>query len=103
MTPEQKQAFANEAEQALQHPLVEECIDELLGNLGLRGQALPRYGIRKVAHYAATVARAQALDIDPDALRTDAAEIAERRAMLTDAAIKAGKPVFVVAPDREQS
>ncbi len=38
-------------------------------DLGVTGQALPEYGIAKVANYAAQVARAQALGFDPDLLR----------------------------------
>lgn len=101
MTGDEKQAFANEAEKALEHPLVEEVIDELLFNLRLRGQqsSLPRYGIKKVAMYVATVARAQALGIDPDTLRMTNDESDEVQMRLVEAALGAGKPVIAVIAD----
>lgn len=57
------------ADVAVEHPLVEGAIAEFLDNVNLPGAGLPSYGVRKVAHYAAQVARAQALGIDADALR----------------------------------
>ena len=55
MTTDEKQAFANEAEKALSHPLVIEVIDELAFNLtnGSHRDGLVRYGIKKVAMYKA--------------------------------------------------
>lgn len=95
-----KQAHANAAEHALQHPLVQDVMQEFLHNIGRPNGALERYGLTKVASYAAQVARAEALGIDPETLRMDDAEIAEHQRMLIDAAYRAGKPVVVVAaPD----
>lgn len=64
-----KQEFADEAEKALQHPLVENVMEEFAGNMRFKLEGLPEYGLRKVAAVAAQVARAQALGIDPDTLR----------------------------------
>lgn len=94
-----KQDFANEAEQALTHPLVKEAIDELLGNLGAKLDGLEHYGITKVAQYAATVARAQAIGLDPDALRVSRDEGAEEIRRLAASAHKAGTPVIAIVRD----
>ena len=72
-----KLQHANEAEKALEHDLVKYVMEELLDNLGLTGQALPAYGVRKVAIYAAQVARAQALGFDPELLRLSNEEVNE--------------------------
>lgn len=94
-----RQAFANEAEKALDHPLVASVIDELLSNLGVSRESDEFYGIAKVAMYVATVARAQALGIDPDELRmtADEADVALREHAEHLAAL--GVPVSVVADE----
>ena len=98
MTTDEKQAFANEAEKALSHPLVIEVIDELAFNLtnGSHRDGLVRYGIKKVAMYVATVARAHALGIDPDTLRTTDDEDTEFQRELLTAALGSGQPIIVV-------
>lgn len=58
----------NAADAAVSHPIVQDVVDELLGNLGMRGDSLALFGITKVASYAAQVAFTQANSIDPDAL-----------------------------------
>jgi len=103
MTTAEKDAFADEAYKALDHPLVERVIDELCGNLRVSNRGLPRYGIRKVAHYAAIVARAHALGIDPDTLRATDDEADEAAARLVRAAIESGKPVFVVTTEADDA
>lgn len=61
---------ATASEKALETKLVQGAIHELCQNLGVRyGEGLPYYGITKVATYAAQVARAQALSMDPEDLR----------------------------------
>lgn len=70
MNSVQKNDHANKSDKALKHPLVIDVIDELIDNLGKKGDPLVKYGITKVAMYAAQVARAQALGIDPDDLRS---------------------------------
>lgn len=100
MPADWKQAHANAAEHALKHPVVREVMDEYLGNMQARGSALARYGLTKCMSYAAQVARAEALGIDPEALRMTDAEIGEHMRTIIDAAYRAGKPVIgVVAPD----
>lgn len=101
MNHDEKQAFANEAEKALDHPLVIEVMEELCFNLRVPFDGLPRYGLRKVALYVATVARAHALGIDPDTLRMTDDEATDFQMDLARTAVEAGQPVFiaVVADD----
>lgn len=91
-----KQAHADEAEKALATPLVQGVIQEQLANLGREDDSLARYGLMKVATYAAQVARAQALGFDPELLRLNADEA--DAAMLAKArmAVAAGKPVWLI-------
>ena len=97
MNSEQKTQHANESGKALKHPLVVEVIDELIENLGVSKTGLEKYGITKVAMYAAQVARAQALGIDPDSLRTtDAEDDAHARGMI-EMMQRNGIPVTVIA------
>jgi hypothetical protein len=96
MTPDEKQEFANEAEKALDHPLVQEVIEELFFNLNINNAGLPRMGIMKVGMYVATVARAHALGIDPDELRMTDEESDDFQLSLIQAMIGAGKPVVVI-------
>ena len=101
MTSDEKQAFANEAERALAHPLVRDVIEEFADNMGFDLEGLPKYGMMKVAMYAATVARAQALGIDPNDLRHTPEEGDAAMARKMRAAVDAGVPtVAVVVDDR---
>jgi hypothetical protein len=81
---------------AINHELVEFVRQELADNLGVRGQALPEYGIAKVAQYAAQVARAQALGFDPDLLRMSDEECDAAMLRLAQEAVAAGQPVWVL-------
>ena len=99
MTSDEKQAFANEAEKALDHPLVRDVIEEFADNMGFALEGLPFYGIMKVAMYTATVARAQALGIDPDELRHTPEEADAAMLRKMHAAVDAGVPTMVVVTD----
>jgi hypothetical protein len=77
----------------LNHSLVESVIEEQMGNLGT-DSALVRYGLAKIATYAAQVARAQALGFDPDLLRLSPEEANDEQLRLARAAVAAGKPVW---------
>lgn len=99
MNTKEKDAFADEAFKALDHPLVESVVDELCFNLRVENKGLPRFGIRKVAHYAAIVARAHALGIDPEVLRMTDEESDEVMLDLVKAATEAGKPAIVLTTD----
>lgn len=92
-----RQHHADEAEKAVRHDLVASAIDELLDNLGRTTDGLARYGLMKVAHYAAQVARAHALGFDPDLCRLTATEA--NASLIERAALAAmeGVPVWVIA------
>jgi hypothetical protein len=90
-----KQQHANDAEKALDYDLVKDVIAEQMGNLGTDDK-LVRYGLTKIAMYSASVARAQALGFDPDLLRLSAEEANDEQLKLAIAAVKSGKPVWVI-------
>jgi hypothetical protein len=89
-----KDHHANESGKALDHDLVREVMDEYAKNMGFELEGLPRYGLMKVAMYAAQAARAQALGFDPDLLRMSDGEADEQMLQLAEAAALAGKPVW---------
>ena len=91
-----KNDHANEASKAVKHPICQAVIEELIDNLGVSHKGLPAYGIRKVALYAAQVARAQALGFDPDLLRVNAAEANDEQRKFLAAFERGGVPVVVV-------
>lgn len=96
MNHDEKRAFANEAEKALAHPLVKGVMEEFADNMGFELKGLPRYGLAKVAHYAASIARAQALGIDPEDLRSTPQETTEHQMRLAEKAIEAGVPTTII-------
>lgn len=72
MTPAEKQAFADEASKAADHPIVQNILDEARDNLSRNHKVsadIVEWQVAKVANVVAQVARAQALGIDPDELR----------------------------------
>ncbi|MFP7833113.1 hypothetical protein [Marisediminicola sp. LYQ134] len=92
-----KDHHANEAAKALDHPLVEDVINELAENLGVDPEkGLPAYGMRKVALYAAQVARAQTLGIDPEALRMTPDEANSHMLALAAEATFKGIPTYML-------
>lgn len=93
-----KNAHANESNKAVEHELVEGVIEEFMDNIGVADRGLPAYGIRKVARYAAMVARAQALGFDPNALRMSGSEASEQQLELIRMAVAAGVPVHTIVP-----
>lgn len=101
MSDDWKQLHANEADKALAHPLVEEVIAEQLGNLGHSNNPLVEYGLTKIAHYAAVVARAQALGFDPDLLRLTPQEATAEQVRLVAEAVHRGVPTFVIIESEE--
>jgi len=94
-----RDAIANEAHHATEHPLVADVIAELLDNLGLAPGGLPEYGIQKVAHYAAMVSRAQTLGIDPDLMRLSNEEATSLQLELAAQAVADGVPVHLIEGD----
>ena len=91
-----KQAHANAADRTIEHPLMRAVMAELRANLGVSDNSLPAYGIAKVAHYAAQVARAQALGFDPDLLRMSADEAHSEQLRLAAEATVLGIPVHML-------
>lgn len=100
MTPADKERFADEAHKAVDHETVQAVMEEFADNMGFKLDGLPAYGLTKVAHYAAIVARAQALGISPDELRYTPAE--SRSAILEQAAnmVYRGIPTRIIEGDR---
>lgn len=98
MDSAEKQAFADEAEKALDHELVQKVMLEFADNMGFAFEGLPKIGLLKIAMYVATVARAQALGIDPDELRHTPQEGFDAQMRIAEAFTRAGKPVTIVVP-----
>lgn len=69
MTVSEKIDFSDAASEAIDHEIVQNAITELISNMKLPSKGLHVYGMNKIAHHAAVVARAFALGIDPDELR----------------------------------
>lgn len=95
MTKDWKNEHANAASASIRHELVEEVISEFMANIGVVDTGLPAYGIRKVALYAAQVARADALGFDPNLLRMTAGEVESHQLDLAARAVLAGVPVHM--------
>lgn len=91
-----KQHHANEADRVLAHPLVEQVMAEFADNMGFELSGLPKYGLAKVAHYAAMVARAQALGFDPELLRLTPGEATSEQLRLAAEAALLGVPVHMI-------
>lgn len=96
MNTDWKNDHANAASKSIKHELVEGVIDEFMDNVGLANTGLPAYGIRKVALYAAQVARAEALGFDPNLLRMTAAESDSHQLELAARAVALGIPVQMI-------
>lgn len=101
MADDWKQHHANESDKAWQHPIVTRVIEEYASNMGFDPKVgLPAYGVMKVAMYAAQVARAQALGIDPELLRLTAQEANSEVLRLAAEAALSGIPVHVIEEDK---
>lgn len=94
-----KARHAAESEKALNHELVREVMSELRGNLHVPEDGLEAYGIQKVAYYAASVARAQALGFDPNLLRMTPTEATSVQMRLAAELVLKGVPVHLVEVD----
>jgi hypothetical protein len=94
-----KQIHCAQAERALQFEMIINVVDEVLGNLGRRDDALARYGVMKVASYVAQVARAQALGFDPNLLRLTDEELSADQFQLAKIAAIKGVPVWTLPED----
>jgi hypothetical protein len=94
-----KQHHANEAEKAVYHPMVQHVIEEFARNMKISLDGLPRYG-QKIATYAAQVARAQTLGIDPELLRLTADEYNSEALRLAAEATFRGIPTYVIETEQ---
>lgn len=97
-----KDVHANAANKALEHELVRYVMDEFADNMGFELTGLPRYGLMKVASYAAQVARAQALGFDPNLLRLSDDEAEAAGLELARQAVAKGIPTWVIRGDDVQ-
>jgi Rad3-related DNA helicase len=97
-----KQEFANKASKALSHELSERVIDELLLNLNADRGSLQHYGILKTADTIAQVARAQALDIDPNTLKLSPEEAHDELVRVVERFEDTGKPVLIVEGSKDE-
>jgi hypothetical protein len=96
---EWKAKLAEDAGKAIRHDLVVDVVDEQIDNISQFGNApvnLLRYGLMKIALYAAQVARAQALGIDPELLRMSAGEANSEALRMAAEAVAQGIPTFLV-------
>ncbi len=96
MTPDEKQALANEAEKALSHDLVTNAREEALRNHGGKEGDLLWCSFAKVAMYTASVSRAQALGINPDELRLSSEESRASLQARARRSVELGKPTFLI-------
>ena len=92
---------AKASNDVLAHPLVVGVVDEQQDNLCANGDALVRYGLNKIAMYAAQVSRAMTLGVDPENLRITDEESNERMLRIANICAEAGKPAIIVIPDAD--
>lgn len=76
MNYEEKRAFATKCEEVADHTIVQAGIAEYCENMGIEPDTIEYYGLLKVVSYTAQIARAMALEIDPETLRMTPAEAA---------------------------
>jgi hypothetical protein len=98
-----KRHHANDSTEAVQHEIVQRVMEEYADNMGFTLDGLPAYGLRKVALYAAQVARAQALGFDPNLLRLSEDEAASGQWALAASLVLAGVPTFTIDPPTKGS
>jgi hypothetical protein len=106
MTPEERNTYADAADAAMVHPLVQDVIDEYAGNmehvLAPGERSVWRYGLMKCLNAATQVARAQALGIDPYALVMSAQEQTAQMERMVEMAHEAGIPVIEIQLPRDE-
>lgn len=91
-----KQHHANEADNAVFHPLVQQALEEFADNMGFALEGLPKIGLLKIAAYSAMVARAQALGFDPELLRLTPEEADSAILLRAAEATLRGVPVYML-------
>lgn len=93
MSLDWKQKHANDSEEAANHTIVQRACLEFANNMGFDFSGLPRYGLLKIANYAAQVARAQALGIDPQLLTLTEDEARSEAYRIAAMAVEQGVPI----------
>ncbi len=96
-----KQTIANLAAAVVDHDLVQDVCHEQAQNFHIPYSGLHRYGLEKVASYAATVAIAQTFGIDPDLLRLTPDEANTELMKMAAEAVGQGVPTFIMGVDRD--
>ena len=79
-------------------PIVQTVMEEFAQNMRFSLEGLPGYGLAKVAGYAATVARAQALGVDVDDLMVTTEEFRDWATQFTAEQVYEGVPVVLIDP-----
>lgn len=97
-----KEKHAKDADESLKHDLVKGVVEEYVDNM--RGyvdldKGLPSYGLHKVMHYVAMVARAQALGFDPNLLKLSNGEATEEMLKMARLMVERGTPVMVITDE----
>lgn len=91
-----KQHHANEAERVFDVQMMQDVMEEFAENMGFKLDGLPKYGLMKVAGYAAQIARAQTLGIDPMLLKMTPTEAMSHQLWLAAEATFKGVPTYVI-------
>lgn len=91
-----RREIADQAEKAWDTELVQEVLTEFAGNMGFERKGLPEYGLMKMVNCVASVAHAQARDLDPEVLRMSADEAEVHLMKRARAMVAQGKPVLKI-------
>lgn len=91
-----KQHHANESERIFEVQMMQDVMEEFAENMGFKLAGLPKYGLMKVAGYAAQIARAQTLGIDPELLRMAPTETTSHQLWLAATAAFKGVPTYLI-------
>lgn len=97
--------FSDMAAVALEHPLVQNVLDEFALNMGFKREGLSEYGLMKIVNVVGQVSIAVSRNIDPDLLRATpedwAAEAARRFQVMAEAG-QGIRALIIVPEDPEQ-
>ncbi len=96
-----KQTIADRAATVIAHDLVQDVCREQADNFRIPYSGLHQYGLEKIAIYAATVAIAQSLGINPDLLRLTPEEANAELMRAAAEAVGQGVPTFVLGDNDE--
>lgn len=97
-----KQHHADQSERVFDVQMMQDVMAEFAENMGFTLDGLPKYGLMKVAGYAAQIARAQTLGIDPELLRMTPAETTSHQLWLAATAAFKGVPTYLIEADPDE-